>query len=270
MIGFILLVAVVLSPQVVLGVSVFVLAVLAMHEFYSAVSNAGYKPVGIIGYAACLLLLWIGVIPYTGATADAFNVLAHPKYIAFGVFIVLLVLLAIIIFMHDRYNLNDISITAFGILYIVFLFSFLPLTRSLDGGSFFIWLIFIGAWVTDTFAYFTGMAIGKTKLLPAISPKKTLEGSVGGIIGCVLITAVYGLLINRHLNYIPFYHYLLLGAINGIVSQLGDWAASAIKRYVGIKDYGRIMPGHGGVLDRFDSILFIAPVVYFYIDFIIL
>lgn len=268
-IGVILLVAAVLSPQEVLGIGVFILALLGLHEFYAAVSKAGYKPVRIIGYISCIPLLLIGIVPAAGANGGFISLLSSGYYFAFAIFIVLVILFSTIIFLHNRYNIIDISLTVFGILYIVFLFSFITLTRNLDGGRFIIWLIFIGAWVTDTFAYFTGMAAGKTKLFPAISPKKTLEGSIGGIIGCTLITIIYGMFINKYLSYIPLYHYILIGVLSGIISQIGDWFASAIKRYVKIKDYGIIMPGHGGVLDRFDSILFVAPVIYFYISFLI-
>jgi phosphatidate cytidylyltransferase len=139
-------------------------------------------------------------------------------------------------------------------------------------GEYLVWFVFIGAFATDTFAYIFGNLMGKTKILPIISPKKSLEGSIGGIFGCILLMVLVNLLATS-LGWvsikIPLHHFIVVGLLCGIISQIGDWAASAIKRYVGVKDYGKIMPGHGGVLDRFDSILFVAPVIYFYFSNII-
>lgn len=268
-VGAILLVTVVLLGNEVLGVGVFILALIGMHEFYNAVSNAGYKPVRFIGYIACVPLL---VIAFKSRTANLFNFNDSRMsmiYISMAVFLVLFILLAYIVFLFGRYNLNDISLTVFGMLYIAFLFSFVILTRNLENGHLFIWLVFIGAWATDTFAYFTGITIGKTKILPSVSPKKSLEGSIGGVVGCIVAMVVYGIITRNYSGYIPLYHYAVIGLLCGMLSQIGDWAASAIKRYVQIKDFGKIMPGHGGVLDRFDSILFTAPVIYFYLSLIV-
>lgn len=128
-------------------------------------------------------------------------------------------------------------------------------------GQYVYFLIFIAAWVTDTFAYFTGVFFGKHKLCPKISPKKTVEGSVGGVVFCVIAFAVYGLLIGRFGENIEpnFAGIAIVGCAMSIVSQFGDLLASVIKRTYGIKDYGKLFPGHGGVLDRFDSVLLLAP-----------
>ena len=267
--GLGLLISVVLLPVEIFGIAVFALALVGIYEFYNAVSNAGYRPVKFIGYLTCIPLLLIGIGAGNGRFGDFAGKLLLPEYFTFVIFIVLAALMAFIVFLRDRYNLLDICLTVFGVLYVIFLLSFVLLTRNLEHGRLFIWLIFIGAWATDTFAYFAGVTMGKTKLIPAISPKKTVEGSVGGIIGCVLITVLYGLYINTYLDFIPVYHYVIIGLLSGSISQIGDLAASAIKRYVNIKDYGYVMPGHGGALDRFDSILFVAPVIYFYIKFFI-
>jgi len=268
-IGFLLLIAVVLSPQIVLGVAVSIMALMALYEFFRAVSHAGCKPVKTLGYLSCIPLLLIGVTGY-GDDSSRLDWLSKPNILLFSIFVMMLFLLMVTVFLHDKFNIIDAAVTALGILYIPFFFLFLILIRKFDGGQYFIWFVFIGAWLTDTAAYFSGMALGKTKIVPEISPKKTLEGSIGGVIGCIIATIIYGMSVNMYIGYIPAYHFIIVGLINGILSQIGDWVASAIKRYTGIKDFGSIMPGHGGVLDRFDSILFIAPVVYFYIDFIIL
>jgi len=150
-------------------------------------------------------------------------------------------------------------------MYIPFLFSFFTLTRQMEAGYLYIWLILIGACATDTFAFFTGLAVGRVKIVPKISPKKTLEGCIGGVAGCVISMTVFGACFRNGMD-VPLMQFAVLGFICGIISQLGDWSASAVKRAAGIKDYGNIMPGHGGVLDRIDSILFTAPAVYFYIN----
>lgn len=266
--GAILLFLVVWSGKFVLGLSIFLLSILGLNEFYSAVSNVGYKPVKFIGYIASLYMFLI-------CSRDTLNSFGIEVGFLFSywsgflaVFTVMLVLFCYIIFFNNKYNIFDISITIFGIFYIVFLFSFVILIRNMSNGFYYVWLIFIGAFATDTFAYFTGYLLGKHKLMPEISPKKTVEGSVGGIIGCALTMACYALYLG-YINLdslISMHHFVFLGLMCGIISQIGDWAASAIKRHVKIKDYGNIMPGHGGVLDRFDSILFTAPVVYFYLS----
>lgn len=271
-IGLILLFAVVLSGKHILGIGIFILALTGVHEFYNAIEKAGYKPLKIVGYLSCLPILLIGLGVSFDKIYSYVNLFKSIVYFSLGMYVVLVFLFAMIIFLHDRYNLVDIALTLFGAFYVAFLFSFVLLTRNLENGNYYIWMVFIGAFVTDTFAYFTGMFFGKTKFLPAISANKTLEGSIGGVLGCTLVMVLYGIFMNQkgpeNLN-IQLYHFVILGILSGTLSQIGDWAASAIKRYVKIKDYGKIMPGHGGVLDRFDSILFIAPVVYFYISFVI-
>ena len=268
LIGIIILFAVVFSGQIVLGVSVFLVSVIAMYEYFKSLKNAGYRPVeavGYISYAGILLLCsQVVQIPFLDRMISL-------KSLMFAVFIMIVVLFSFIIFLHSKYNITDISLTFFGVFYIAFLLSFIVLTRNLNNGFFFVWLIFIGAFSTDTMAYFSGLLFGKHKLMPAISPKKTVEGSIGGVIGCALTTLLYGLYLNKSgsIDFIPYYHFLLMGILCGIISQIGDWAASAIKRYVKVKDFGSIMPGHGGALDRFDSILFTAPVIYFYLSQII-
>jgi phosphatidate cytidylyltransferase len=269
MAALVFLAVVMFLGRAALGMVVFIISLIGMHEFYSAARSGGYKPFNLLGYLFCLPLLFITLSNGKATGIGVIDTLATIKGISFCIFILLIVLFCLIVFLNERYNLIDISVTLFGIFYVAFLFSFVILTRNLDNGYLYIWLIFIGAWSTDIFAYFTGVSIGKTKILPAISPKKSLEGSIGGIIGCMAAILVFGLYISQYINGIPFYHYIILGLLCSIVSQVGDWAASAVKRFVKIKDYGRIMPGHGGVLDRVDSLLFVAPTVYFYIIMVI-
>ena len=114
-------------------------------------------------------------------------------------------------------------------------------------------------------AYFVGRSLGKNKLCPKISPKKTIEGSIGGIIGSIIVCGLFGVIFARGL----ILHCFIIGALGGVVSQFGDLTASVFKRKMGIKDYGNLIPGHGGILDRFDSVLFNAPLVFYYIVFFI-
>ena len=129
-------------------------------------------------------------------------------------------------------------------------------------------LPFLLAWITDSGAYFVGCSIGKHKLIPKLSPKKTVEGAIGGLVACVLISLGYVWFLDKCFDISLFgggdyYKMLILSIIGSVISQLGDFASSAIKREFNVKDFGNILPGHGGVLDRFDSIIFVAPFVYY-------
>lgn len=258
-VGLALLAAVMFLPKEVLVVSVFIVCLLSIQELYAALSRQGYKPVKTVGYLSSLIII-IAML----AEDSKFYFIA----LVF-MFILALLLCSIMVLMHKTYKVVDISLTIFGVLYIAFMLSFVVLTRFMQDGFYFVWMIFIGAWVTDTFAYFTGKAMGRRKLIPLVSPNKTVEGSIAGIVGCTVVMLIYGVFLNRQINYISLHHYIILGLLCGIISQIGDLTASAIKRFVNIKDYGNIMPGHGGALDRIDSMIFLAPLVYFYISFLV-
>ena len=173
---------------------------------------------------------------------------------------------AVLTFSHGKYKLADIAIAFMTAFYIIAGFNAILFLHDYEPGGRYVYLaVFIGAWVTDTFAYFCGMLFGrggKHKLIPDVSPKKTVEGSIGGIVFCILAMVIFGIIINSiadlRANYI-----VLIGAglLASIVSQIGDLCMSVIKRTYGIKDYGKLFPGHGGVLDRFDSVLAVAIVL---------
>ena len=256
-----LLAVVVYLGSQAIGAAVFIIALIGIYEFYRALEKGGYKPVYSAGFFACLPLLYIA---FSGMLPDTEEVVSLLNALAIGLFALMVFLFCLLIFSNGKFTVADISVTLLGIIYVVFLFSFLPLTRNLWNGYLYIWLIFIGAWATDTFAYFIGISIGRTKILPRVSPNKSLEGCIGGVLGSILAMLVFGLYFFNVLN-VPLYHFAILGVLCGVISQIGDWAASAVKRAMSIKDYGKIMPGHGGVLDRLDSVMFVAPVVYFYI-----
>lgn len=271
-IALILLTAIVFFGQIALGTAVFVLALLGLYEFYNAVSAKGAKPIRIVGYLMCLPLIFMGFDGYFKIVNDFEKLLFVIGICFLFIFICIVWLFTNLIFMHKKYNLNDAALTILGVFYVVFLFCFIPLTRNLNHGHIHIWMVFIGAFATDTAAYFVGKFvagrfIGRHMLLPEVSPKKTVEGAIGGIIGSILTMTLYGFLVNKYFIAFPIYHFVILGLLTGFVSQIGDWSASAIKRYVDVKDYGSVMPGHGGVLDRVDSVLFVAPLVFFYVSF---
>ncbi len=145
----------------------------------------------------------------------------------------------------------------FGFLYIPFMISFLYLLRIRKNGFVEILLVIIASWICDTFAYFTGMAFGKHKLAPVLSPKKSVEGAVGGTLFSMLFGGILACLTQGGIGI-----YVTVAGAGAVVSQFGDLFASGIKRNQGIKDYGNLIPGHGGILDRFDSVIITAPVIY--------
>lgn len=174
-----------------------------------------------------------------------------------------------VVISNMKTSIKDMMITFFGISYITFFLSFIPLLHGIENGKYLIWFILIAAWGTDTCAYFVGSKFGKHKFTE-ISPKKTIEGCIGGTLGSVIIALIYTLAINKFAGLDISYIYIaLIGFILSILSQIGDLSASSIKRTVGIKDFGNLIPGHGGMLDRIDSIIFIAPFAYFLLTMVL-
>lgn len=175
-------------------------------------------------------------------------------------------LLAAYVVTFPKYHATQIVEVIFALIYVPVMLSFIGMTRALpEIGNKAVWLIWISAWGSDTFAYVVGMITAKTcgnhKAFPTLSPKKSIEGCIGGIVGA----AGLGMLFGKYIMGAE-YSIVLMGVICGIgsiIAQCGDLAASAIKRNFEIKDYGHCIPGHGGILDRFDSIIFTAPCIYF-------
>ena len=230
-----------------LALFVFLISIIGLREFYNALDTK-YSSIRSIGYIASILFF----LNSLGYDKIALNFIMSFAIVSSLIFLVL----------KEDIKLTNISITIFSIFYIPFLFQHII---YLDG-SIYIWLIFITAWGTDTFAYLTGNLFGKNKLCPDLSPNKTVEGFFGGILGSVLLTIGF----SKYLNLSPLWELIILSALGAIIAQFGDLAASKIKRITSIKDYGFIIPGHGGILDRFDSILFTAPFVYYFVRFFIL
>ena len=139
----------------------------------------------------------------------------------------------------------------------------------MQNGVVLLFIPFLGAWMPDTFAYFSGTLFGKHKLIPSVSPKKTVEGAIGAVVGCIISFLVYGLIVDYaaglSVNYLTL---AILAVLCGIIAQLGDLSASVIKREFGVKDFGNLIPGHGGIIDRIDSLIFVAPLVYYFLLYI--
>ncbi len=164
-----------------------------------------------------------------------------------------------------KYRAEQIVSSVFAFLYAPVMLSFIYLTRSTEYGIYMVWLILISSWVCDTCAYFVGVTIGKKKIFPILSPKKSLEGCIGGVLGSAIVGGLYAFFIVE--KAIPDQRILwivvFISAAGAIMSMVGDLAASAIKRNHNIKDYGKLIPGHGGIMDRFDSMIVTAPMIYF-------
>lgn len=214
-----------------------------------------YKAMGVHGEGTGLL----EIIGYLGAILYYVSLLlGFESYGLMTVLVSLILIMFVYVFTYPKYNAHQIMSAFFGVVYVAVMLSFILLTRNLPDGKFIVWLIFLCSWGCDTCAYCVGMLIGKHKMAPVLSPKKSVEGGIGGVVGAALLGVIYAAAIQG-----PMVEYAVICGIGALISMVGDLAASAIKRNQGIKDYGKLIPGHGGILDRFDSVIFTAPVIYY-------
>lgn len=216
------------------------------------------------------VVAWIG---YIAAIAYYLNLQFHfieDRMILFLMF--LTALLAAYVLSYPKFHADQIMAGFFGVFYVAVCLSYIYNTRMLPGGKYGVWLIFLCSWGCDTCAYCFGKLFGKHKMSPILSPKKSVEGGVGGVVGAALLIMLYCWIFRAHMNIDTREIFLmgLCGAAGALISMVGDLAASAIKRNYNIKDYGKIIPGHGGILDRFDSVIITAPIVFYLIDLVIL
>lgn len=258
----ILILIMVVNKPILDTIVVTTLSMLGIYEYNKAFKSIGYRPISWVGYLSCAIIFTMG-----GLIDDSSKILL----IKIGIPAMLISIFMYIIVTNLKRSIIDVAITVFSLIYIPFMFSFLKLILMMDNGRILIWYVFLGAFASDTFAYIVGTKFGRTKLCPDISPKKTVEGSIGGIIGVIIsyiiLTYIGNAYFDLNLNMLTI---LLAGLIAGIAGQFGDLSASAIKRFCNIKDFSDIIPGHGGILDRFDSILFVAPVIYMFLKVYIL
>ena len=252
------LVAIFVPIVIFSGTPVFpiVMAALSVIAAYEMLSCVGLKKNAAISASAYVFAAVVPFIPFFIKGSAVGMIFACA-------IILLIVFFTITAFSRGKLDYTLVSSAFSGIFYIGVSFASIVLLRN--EGPYLYLLVFIGPWISDTFAYLTGRLVGKHKLIPEVSPKKTIEGSIGGIIFASAAFVLYALIIKQFFDSTITPNYIVLaasGAVVSVISQIGDLAASVIKRHFGIKDYGWLFPGHGGVMDRFDSVLLTAPVIY--------
>lgn len=239
--------ATIISGSWILFFTLLAVSLIGMRELYKVmkVSDEHVTVLELVGYLGAVLY-------YIAMKADFGN------YGTMAIIISMILILFVYVFGYPKYHAEQVMAVFFGVVYVAVMLSFIYLTRSLPDGKFLVWLIFLCSWGCDTCAYCVGMLIGKHKMAPVLSPKKSIEGAVGGVAGAALLGVIYAAATQGKMA-----EYALICAVGALISMVGDLAASAIKRNQNIKDYGKLIPGHGGILDRFDSVIITAPVIYY-------
>ena len=232
---------------------------------------AGLGVISIVGLRELYKVFKLenGILGYVGYLF-VFIYYITLKYIdlEMGIFVLsmllMMIFMAIYVFSFPKYKADQVMAAFFGVFYVAIMLSCVYLTRVLPNGKYLIWLIFLCSWGCDTCAYCVGVLIGKHKMAPVLSPKKSIEGAVGGVVGAALLTIIYGLIFQKAMSITTTQIFILaaISVVGSLISMVGDLAASAVKRNYDIKDYGKLIPGHGGILDRFDSVIFTAPIIY--------
>ena len=251
-----------INNKIVDSILITLVSVISMHEYIKCFRQKGYHPISAIGYISCFGIFLMGI-----------NIDYYTKMLMLRIFVpaILITMFLYIIIKNLDITVIDIAITLLSIVYIPFLFSFVKLILSMEYGRVYIWLVLLGAFMSDIFGYLIGRRFGKHKLCPKISPKKSKEGATAGVIGVIISYVIFTIVANRifgmNINMVVM---IVASVVISIAGQFGDLAASSIKRFCGVKDFGSIMPGHGGILDRCDSMLFVAPLVYILLKLFIL
>ena len=234
----------------VLFATILAISLIGMTEVYK-IMEINNKLLGGVGYVAALAyfaLVRFGMTEWITMFTIAF----------------LIVLMAVYVFTYPKYRAEHIMLAFFGLFYVAVMLSYVYQIRMLEQGAFLVWLVFLCSWGCDTCAYCVGVTMGKHKMAPVLSPKKSVEGGIGGVVGAALLGALYAAAINKFAGAgADALTYAVICGVGGIISQVGDLAASAIKRNHDIKDYGKLIPGHGGILDRFDSVIITAPIIFY-------
>ena len=220
------------------------ISLIGLSELYKVV-DVQNKILGLTGYLGAVV--YYGIL-YTG----------QMQYVTLLTIAFLVVLMAVYVFSFPTFKAEQVMTVFFGVFYVAVMLSYVYQTRMLEDGAVAVWLIFLSSWGCDTCAYCAGMLLGKHRLAPVLSPKKSVEGAVGGVVGAILLGIIYAAATKGGMV-----EYAIICGVGALISMVGDLAASAIKRNQGIKDYGKLIPGHGGILDRFDSVIFTAPIIYF-------
>lgn len=229
----------------------FLIGLIGLKEFFDGFKAMDFSPSYIIGYVSLFALYVI-------------ELWAPGHFNQIMAWLVLSIVASMLyLFDIDNRKVEDCLTTIMGIIYVVF-FSYHMVLIDESEFSIMIWIVLIASFATDIFAYFSGYLFGNKKLCPSLSPKKTWAGAIGGTLGSVICCGAFGYFV------VPDYliHCLVIGLVGAIFAQFGDLSASAFKRKMGIKDYGKLIPGHGGIMDRFDSVIMVAPIVYYYTVFV--
>ena len=255
----VMLAVLVLSGTLVYPITLSTLAVIAVYEVLRVFGIQRKLVFSIPSYliAALMPMLAFVMRAVMGRAETEFIIV-----LAIAVFVLMIYTFAVAIFSKGAVSFSTLSSAFVMVFYITASFSALCILRMISVdviGFLCIGMVIIGAWISDVFAYFTGMLLGKHKLIPEVSPKKTVEGSVGAIVFTTLFMLLYGFIVSLVSDVTPNYLTLALSApVLSVVGQIGDLFASVVKREKGVKDYGKLLPGHGGIMDRFDSILAVS------------
>lgn len=237
----------------VLFLAVTAVSMIALFELFRALGlrKTPLEAAGFMGAALYLEAVWLG----------------WDKGLFLALFIAFMLILGTYIFTFPKYEIGQAAETVFAVLYVPVMLSFIYRTDLLTESIVYTALTLLAAWVSDVGAYCAGLLFGKHKLTPVLSPKKTVEGAVGAVVIAAGVGALYGFLLRNQLTLFahPVTAVMIMFALGSVLSQMGDLIASAIKRNRDIKDYGNLIPGHGGILDRFDSVIVTAPAVYYLI-----
>lgn len=240
-----------------LFVLTFLISMIGLFELYR-VFGIEHTSLGLVGYLTTIgyyIIVWFHIEEY------------YPLMIVLS----LMALMAFYVITYPAYKISQVAKAFMGFCYAGIMMSYIYQTRDLPDGKYLVWLIFLASWGSDTCAYCAGMLFGRHKMTPILSPKKTVEGAIGGVLGAALLGCLYATVFRRGFAIIanPGIACGISCAVGALISMVGDLTASGIKRDYEVKDYGHLIPGHGGILDRFDSVLFTAPAVYFALTFLI-
>lgn len=247
-----------LGNKYMIGVVILIVSIISMYEYFEVVKKV-CKPIEWIGYLSISYVI--------GAMFMEHNYLL--QLVTLSIPIIILLLFLNVIVTNMKITFKDVAYTLVGIIYIPLFFMFLELVRGMEHGKVLFAYAFVVSWSTDIFAYLIGKKWGKHKF-SIISPKKSIEGCIAGAIGAVIVSIIYIIISNNFWG--TGYSYFTIGVVSlilSILSQIGDFVASSIKRFADVKDYGNLLPGHGGMLDRLDSLIFIAPFLYIIFTYII-
>ena len=257
----IIILIIVFGNKYILDVVVNVVAIICMYEYFRVIEKVAH-PIKWVGYASTIIISLVSLL----GTQNSMQA------IMYGIPVILMILFLYVIITNMKTTFKDVAYTFLGIIYISFFLTFLSFMLELEYGKLYFAYTFGIAWMTDVFAYWIGKYFGKHHF-SKVSPKKTVEGSAAGIISSIIASLIYLYFINRFsaLDFNAPYMYFIFGILAlvfSIISQFGDFVASSIKRFADTKDYGNLLPGHGGMLDRIDSVIFLTPFIYMFVNLI--